>query len=238
MNANRSVTTVRVPDSDGEINLLFMMSVKTAPGRPAVRPVFLLPVIYVVAACLALCLFAAGQFSYPEQEIRIHDLPSLTARSTHASDVLATSLEIAFNDRQVCCGYNSALEEIVRSSDPKSLEDIANNLQGRHLLGDGRPIRVTAEYLPPNAVNSARLISMILSQQPPLMEWNSHLYVVCGVTYVETVDYSTGSDMKAIHKILLQDERFSDSRREVSFDRLSDDWARVQGLLSVAVALQ
>jgi hypothetical protein len=61
---------------------------------------------------------------------------------------------------------------------------------------------------------------------------------VWGVTYVETLDYSTGSDGKAIHKILLQDERFSDSRREVFCDRLSDDWARVQGFLLVAAALQ
>ena len=35
------------------------------------------------------------------------------------------------------------------------------------------------------------------------MEWNSHLYVVCGVTYVETVDYSSAADTKAIHKFLL-----------------------------------
>lgn len=228
----------KLPDCDGKTNLVFMASVKTAPGRLALRPVFLSPAMYVVASCLAFCCFAAGQVAYPEQEIRIRDLPSLTARSTHASDVLAASLEIAFNDRQVCCGYDSALEDTVQSSDPRSLEDIANNLQGRHLLSDGRPIRVTAEYLPANAVNSGRLISMILSQHPPLMEWNSHLYVVCGVTYVETVDNSTGSDMKAIHKILLQDERFSDARREVSFDRLVDDWSKVQGLLLVEAALQ
>jgi len=173
-----------------------MTSAKT---RLAVRPVFLLTAMYVVVSCLTLCSFAASQVAYPEQEIRIHDLPSLTARSTHASDVLAKSLEIVFNDGQICCGYNSALEEVVQSSDPKSLEDIANNLEGRHLLSDGRPIRVTAEFLPPNAVSSGRLIGMILSQHPALMEWNSHLYVVCGVTYVESVDYSTGSDMKAIH---------------------------------------
>jgi hypothetical protein len=215
-----------------------MKSVRPAPGRLAVRPGLFLPAMYVVASCLTLCSFAASQVAYPEQEIRIQDLPSLTARSTHASDVLATSLEVAFNDTQVCCGYNSALEEVVQSSDPKSLEDIANNLEGRHLLSDGRPIRVTAEFLPPNAVSSGRLFGTILSQRPALMEWNSHLYVVCGVTYVETVDYSTGSDIKAIHKILLQDERFSDSRREVFFDRLSDDWARVQGFLLVAAALQ
>jgi len=55
----------------------------------------------------------------------------------------------------------------------------------------------------------------------PLMEWGSHLYVVCGVTYVET--YSTitdghGGPIHVTHKFLLQDTRFFDSRREISFE--------------------
>jgi hypothetical protein len=215
-----------------------MMSVKVASYRLTVWPAFVLPAKYVVASCLAVCCFAYGQISYPEQEVRVHDLPSLTARSTHASDVLSTSLEIVLNDKEVCCGKNSALEDYVQASDPKSLKDIASKLQGRHLLSDGRPIMVTAEYLPPEAVNSGHLISMILNQNPPLMEWNSHLYVVHGVTYVETVDYSTGSVMNVIHKFLLQDARFSDSRRAVSFDRVTDDVSKVQGLLFLLAAPQ
>jgi len=147
-------------------------------------------------------------------------------------------LEIVFNDKEVCCGKNSALEDSVQSSDPKSLKDIASKLQGRHLLSDGRPIMVTAEYLPLDAVNSGHLISMIVNQHAPLMEWNSHLYVVYGATYVETVDYPTGSHMNAIHKFLLQDARFSDSRRAVSFDRVTDDAGKVQGVLFLQVVQQ
>ena|SRR5229473_3758215 len=192
----------------------------------------------VVASCLAVCCLAYGQVSYPDKEVSVHDLPSLTTRSTHASDLLATSLEIVFNDKEVCCGKNSALEDSVQSSDPKSLKDIASKLQGRHLLSDGRPIMVTAEYLPLDAVNSGHLISMIVNQHAPLMEWNSHLYVVYGATYVETVDYPTGSHMNAIHKFLLQDARFSDSRRAVSFDRVTDDAGKVQGVLFLQVVQQ
>ena len=186
-----------------------------------------------LGSCLLVSCLAYGQVSYAEKEISVHDLSSLTARSMHASDVLATSLEIVFNDNEVCCGKDSALEDSFQASDPKSLRDIANKLQGRHVLSDGRSIMVTAEYLPPDAINSGNLISMILNQHAPLMEWDSHLYVVCGVTYVETVDYSTGSDMKAIHKILLQDVRFSGSRRTISFDRLTQDASGIQGLLSI-----
>jgi hypothetical protein len=135
-----------------------------------------------VASCLVVCCFAGGQASYLNQEIRAHDLPALTARSTHASDVLATSLEIVFNDKAVCCGKGSALEDSVQASDPKSLQDIASKLQGRYLLSDDSPIMITAEDLTPNQVNAARLMNTLLANHAPLMMWNSHLYVVDGLS--------------------------------------------------------
>lgn len=188
----------------------------------------------IPALCFAVCCLAYGQqVAYPEQEIRVKDLPSLTARSPHAADVLATSLEILFNDKEVCCGKNSALEDSVGSADPKSLMDIATKLQGRHLLSDGRAIMVTAEYLTPDQVNAGHLITSIRNQHAALMMWNSRVYVLYGVTYVGTVDYSTNQTAYAVHKFLLQDVRFSDSRRAVTFDRLTDDAGKVQGVLFV-----
>ena len=197
--------------------------------RRTVRSAFLLPAGCVVAAYLAVYCLAYGQASKPDQEVRVHDLPSLTARSTQASDVLATSLEIVFNNKEVCCGKNSALEDSVQSSDPKSLKDIASTLQGRHLLGDGRPIMVTAEYLTPNQVTAGHLIYMLTEKHAPLMVWNSHLYVVDGMTYVTGLSH--GAIVYFLHEFLLQDSRFSDSRREVSFDRVTEDAGKVQGLL-------
>jgi hypothetical protein len=43
---------------------------------------------------------------------------------------------------------------------------------------------VTAEYLPPENVNACRLIKMITDQHAALLAWNSHIYVLDGVTYV------------------------------------------------------
>jgi hypothetical protein len=199
---------------------------------------FLLPATCVVASCLAACCFAYGQVSYPDQEVRVHDLPSLTARSKDASDVLAASLEIVFHDKEACCGKDSALEESVQSSDPKSLKDIANKLQGRHLLSDGRPIMVTVEYLKPDQVNGGHLIYMLTKKQAPLMMWNAHLYIVDGITYVEDVAAKPGGIRYMIHKFLLQDARFSDSRRGVYFDRVTEDAGNVQGLLFLQAAPQ
>jgi hypothetical protein len=158
------------------------------------------------------------------------------ARSHDPSDVLLTSLDTVFHDRDVCCGKDSALEDSVLAADPKSLKDVANRLEGRHLLSDGRPITVIAEYQTPDQVNSGRLIRVILHQHAPLMMWNSNLYVVHGVVYLWT---ASGGDptssgmitMTVIHKFLLWDTRYSDSRREVVFDRDTDDPKNVQGLL-------
>jgi hypothetical protein len=192
---------------------------------------------------LTLCLWASrllpAQVYSPNQEIRIRDLPSLTAKSRNASDVLATSVEIIFNDRKICCGKDSALEDSVQAADPKSLKDITNKLQGRHLLTDGRPIMVTVEYLAPASVNVSQLMNTLIEKHPLLMEWNSHMYVVYGVVFDQTLDQD-GGIMNAIHKIFLLDTRFSeeDKRREISFDRLTDDWGKVQGLLLLKAAAQ
>jgi hypothetical protein len=197
-------------------------------------PAFRLLAVRIPASCLVLgCLAYGQQVAYPEQEIRVQDLPAFTAQSPHAADVLATSLEILFNDKEVCCGKNSALEDSVESADPKSLKDIASKLQGRHLLSDGRAIMVTTEFLTPDQVNAGHLITMIRNQRAALMMWNSRVYVVYGVTYVGTVDYSTNETAYAVHKFLLQDVRFSDSRRAVTFDRLTEDAGKVQGVLFV-----
>ena len=191
----------------------------------------------IAASCLAVCCLAHGQDYNPNKQVRISDLPSLTAKSRDASDVLAASVEIIFRDKEVCCGKNSALEDDVQRPDPKSLKDVSTKLQGRHLLSDGRPIMVTADYVPAASVNSGALIFALTEKRAPLMEWNSHLYVVYGVTYVETVDDS-GGVMDAIGTLLLLDTRFSDERREVSFNRLTDDWGKVQGILMLKSAPQ
>ena len=151
--------------------------------------------------------------------------------------MLATSLEIVFNEKEVCCGKDSALEDSVAAADPKSLKDIAGKLQGRHLLSDGRAITVTAEYLTPDQVSAGHLIYMLAANHAPLMLWNSHLDVVDGASYVESFD-PDGGVAYVTHKFFLQDTRFSDSRRAVTFDRVTEDAGKVQGLLFLRAAAQ
>lgn len=126
-----------------------------------------------------------------------------------------------------------------QAADPVSLKDISEKLGGRHLLSDGRPIMVTAEYWPATAgnSNSSDPISAIREKRALLMEWNSHLYVLYGVIY-DTIYVPKGGSGNAIRKFLLLDTRFSDERRKVSFNRQTDDWGKVQGLLMLKAAPQ
>jgi len=51
-------------------------------------------------------------------------------------------------------------------------------------------------------------------------------------------DYTDGSIMDAIRTILLLDPRHSGNRRQISFNRLTDDWAKTQGVLMLKAAPQ
>jgi hypothetical protein len=187
----------------------------------------------LVLLCVAVSGPANGQILYQDQEVQVHRLPSLMARTKDPSDVLLTSLDTVLHDKEICCGTDSALGESALAADPKSLKDVANKLEGRHLLSDGRPILVNSEYLAPDQVSAPHLVQLLTDQHAALMEWNSHLYVVHGIIYLWTgSDSGEGSSVyMVIRKFLLWDTRYSDARREVDFNRETEDASKVQGLL-------
>jgi hypothetical protein len=65
--------------------------------------------------------------------------------------------------------------------------------------------------------------------------------VVHGIVYQWTASGDTDSGVQTgtmIHKFLLWDTRYSDSRREVVFNRETDDLGKVDGFLFVDVKPQ
>src|ERR1700722_306506 len=192
----------------------------------------------VAMAALVFCGSARAQHSYTPDGVRVNDLPRLMAQSHDPSDVLLTSLDTILQDREVCCGKDSALEDSAQKADPASLKDVATKLQGRHLLSDGRPIMVTTQYIAPDAINAYLLIETLQKKHAMLMLWKSHLYVLYGVMYVEDYDPNTFSGTDNVTKLLLIDTRYSDSRRNVEFNRATDDWTQVQGVLWITAAPQ
>lgn len=190
--------------------------------------------VLVCTAAVAVAQDAPGYVFRPNQEVRVTNLPSLAAPSTEATAVLATALETIVHDKAVCCGKNSALEDTVLSA-PLSLKELSGKLQGRHVLSDGRPIMMNAEYVAQSSITPDLMIRSLLDQRALLIDWKSHLYVLYGAIFDET-HYDNGQRQFAVHKLLLLDPRFSDQRRETEFNRETDDWGKVQGLLTLAVA--
>lgn len=183
----------------------------------------------------ALSGVASAQIIYGDQETQVHGLPSVTAKSQAPTNVLSAALAIAFNNQDICCGKDSALEDSFEAADPASLTDIASKLNGKHMLSDGRAFFINAGYRPASAIVASDLIAAVSNQHPVLFLWNDQLYVLYGVTYAwyEITSGPEGGVTQAnsIRKLLLVDPRFSDSRRSVVFDRATDDWNKVQGVL-------
>ncbi len=198
--------------------------------------------IRCVAFLLLSSWFADGQQLWMHREVGVNDLPVRLAKADDPAGVLVASLETVFHDPTLCCGKNSALGDAAISADPQDLSSISGRLGGRHLLSDGRPINVTAEYVPSDKVAPNLIIAPLTAKRAILIQWNSHLYVLYGVIYEETVGYSAdsggGGRDYSIQKLLLIDTCCSDSRRYTTFERQSEDWKRVQGLLTLEVARQ
>jgi hypothetical protein len=213
------------------------MSRLSVPGS-AFLSAFLRATMNVAILSLVLNGSAQGQHTYNPDGIRVNDLPKLMARTSEPSDVLMTSLDIILHNREVCCGKDSALEDSVQRADPASLQDIAAKLQGRHLLSDGRPIMVTAQYIAPDAIYGYGLIDTLQKKHAMLLMWKSHLYVLYGAAYVEDYDPDRATGTDNVTKLLLIDTRYSDARRNVEFDRQTDDWSKVQGVVWVAFGPQ
>jgi hypothetical protein len=193
--------------------------------------------------CLVLSL-AHGQDSSagypvirPGLELRIPNLPSLKARTKDRSDLLLTCLDIIFHNHDICCGRDSALEDSAQQADPRSMKDIVTKLQGRHLLGDGRPIMVSVIDMMPYSANPTAIMDALAKQQALLLMWNSRLYVLSGTLYDEAL-YQDGTRTDTVNKFYLLDTRYSDARRDVTFTRTKDDWNNVQGLLMLSFAPQ
>ena len=173
----------------------------------------------------------------PNLELHVPNLPALTARTRDRSDVLLTSLDIIFHNHEICCGRDSALEDSAQQADPRSIKDIAAKLQGRHLLGDGRPIMVNVTDMTSSGTNPAPIVDALTNRHALLLMWKSRLYVLVGALYDEGYDqYSSRID--TVNRLYLLDTRYSDSRRDVTFSRTKDDWNDVQGLLLLSFSTQ
>lgn len=177
---------------------------------------------------------AEGYTFHPNQVVQVASLPSAVADSTADTDVLTASVASAVMDPDICCDRKSALVDQLGSVTTFSLPQLGEKLRGKRYLDSGASFAITDQYWPAAAVHAEEIIATLAAQRPLLMVWKGHLYVVSGAIFDEYLYYS-GANMCVIHKLLLVDTRFSGKRRHVTFDRQTDDWSNVTGLLSLAV---
>ncbi|MGA9980481.1 MAG: hypothetical protein WBQ08_17815 [Candidatus Sulfotelmatobacter sp.] len=198
------------------------------------------PALLIFVSCLAVFCLAQDQTDscafFPNQQVRVTNLGSLTAPSKDTTAVIAAAVEAVLHDPTLCCGKDSALGDLVLS-EPRTLKELSTKLQGRHLLSDGRPILVNAEYTPQISINSGSVIGALKEQRASLFEWKSHVYVLYGAIFGENRCLS-GAVQYSIAKFLLLDPRFSDQRRDAVYNRETDDLGKVQGLLTLSVVPQ
>jgi len=177
---------------------------------------------------------AEGYTFHPNQVIQVASLPSVVADSTADADVLTASVASAVMDPDVCCDRKSALVDQLGSVTTSSLQAVGEELRGKHYLDSGASIVISDQFWAGAAIHAEEIIATLAAQRPLMMVWKGHLYVVSGAIFDEYLYYS-GANMCVIHKLLLVDTRFSGKRRHVTFDRQTDDWSNVSGLLSLAI---
>jgi len=170
----------------------------------------------------------------PNQEVRIASLPSITAQSKGDSSVAIAAVATAVMDSDVCCGRNSALEDRITTAPKSSLKELGERLRGKHYLDSGYSIVIDDQYWSGASANAEIIITALDSQRPLLMDWNNRLYVVYGAAFDETV-CTSGTTAHSIHTLMLVDVRYSDQRRYITFDRQTDDWNKVAGILTLEV---
>ncbi|HUO25545.1 MAG TPA: hypothetical protein VMU61_07755 [Candidatus Aquilonibacter sp.] len=170
----------------------------------------------------------------PNLRVQVDDLPMIKAKSADPSDVLAAAVEAVLHDKGLCCGRDSGLVDVVEAADASSLKAVSAKLQGRQHLSDGRPIIVTADFIPASEMNIRQIVGTLSNKHALLMQWKSHIYVLYGAIFDEGPD-GNGGIIYSAHKLLLIDPRYSDERRQTSFDRGTDDLAKVQGIMTLSV---
>lgn len=171
----------------------------------------------------------------PNQQI----LVPVTPRPIHSSDTAAplqAALATIFQNPELCCGPNSSLENVSATSPNISTKQLAAKLDGRHTLPDGRPFTVATDLIDPATINVTQLLTPLKQNRVFLMQWNSRWYLLVGADYDEWI-YNDGRRDYSIHKLRLLDFGNPAAPKKTVFDRQKEDWAKVQGLLLVSVAL-
>jgi len=204
------------------------------PHLPA--STLLIVIMSVIMGCSVIAYGQPGDVYavHPNQQVEVTSLPSIVASSDSEHAVLATSLETVIVEPDICCDRDSALEAQIPPARNLSLKDLGEKFRGKHSLGTGLSIEIADQYWSGASVTVGDILAALKAQQPLLIDWNGHLYVLYGAVFDDYI-YNNGTLLHVLKTLSLIDTRYSDQRRYVSFNRQTDDWGKIGGLLKLTI---
>ena len=113
------------------------------------------------------------------------------------------------------------------------LERLAQVAAGEYRRDDGSKVRVESRFTPGLSAPDD-LVASVLRDQPLLLIWRGHPYLVRGVTYVVAIAQN-GDKSIEVREILLADSFAPGEKGQATFQAGRDDPAEVEGMMEVTV---
>lgn len=113
------------------------------------------------------------------------------------------------------------------------LERLAQVAAGDYVRDDGSRVRVESRFVP-GLSSPDDLVASVLRDQPLLLVWRGHPYLVRGVTYVVAIAQN-GDKSIEVREILLADSFVPGEKGQLTFLTGRDDPGEVDGMMEVTV---
>ncbi len=180
-------------------------------------------------------------YSRPDQKIELATLPQVVARQPCANWAWAAGVEAMLRTQDVVLTQTYWVQrlnggEICRES-AGNFGDLAHALESDYyVLEDGRKLRLAAEFLPGPPLAMDGLIVALRANQPRMLVWRGHPYLIAGAVYDEQI-LANNARLFEVKEISLIDplEPLGSKQRRVSFVRGRDDPREIDGLFNVRV---
>lgn len=113
-------------------------------------------------------------------------------------------------------------------------ETLTQQLSRDYVLPDGQKFSLNARFVPGAPTQADPLIFSIRQNQPLMLLWRSHSYLLTGITYDEYVA-PTGNKMFIVTELRLFDPLGAESKRQVVFSRDQDSPDDLNGVVELSI---
>jgi hypothetical protein len=192
----------------------------------------LFTILLFIGSSLAAQITPEQEVVHAYKRVTVPDLAFITATDSNAAKA---AVAIVLSSLKVKCDPSSQVESVTEANAESSLSTLSSKIAGTSCSMGGRMLRVNASFTPNAAIKANDLVASLKQNTPLLMRWQGAVYVLYGVVYDEHL-FNSGKQDNVIREFLLVDPRYSDKRRLVAFERWKDDFAIVEGVMSLSLS--